>query len=173
MSLNSKLGGVCLGLIIALASGAGAAFAQQTGTAQQDDAPAKMRREGRRGERGGKRRHKMMGMMRALRELNLTDAQQSQARAIFERFAESVRPQREALQQLHGQYDQGTPSEETRERARQLRGEIRETMKLAHAEVVSILTPEQRARLEQMELERKSRHEERRARRRSQQENEQ
>lgn len=115
----------------------------------------------------------MMGMMRAMRELNLTDAQQAQARAIFERFAESIRPQREALQQLHGQYDQGTPSEEIRARAKQLRGEIREAMKLARAEVVTILTPEQRTRLEQMELERKARHDERRSRRRSQQENEQ
>lgn len=173
MSLHSKLRGVCLGLIIAVASGAGAAFAQQAGTAQQDDAPTKMQREGRRGERRGKRDHKMMGMMRVLRELNLTDAQQAQARAIFERFAESTRPQREALQQLGGQYEQGTPSEETRARAKQLRGEIREAMKLARTEVVAILTPEQRTSLEQMELERKARHEERRARRRSQQENEQ
>jgi Spy/CpxP family protein refolding chaperone len=171
MSLHSKLRGVCLGLIIALASGA--AFAQQTGTAQQDDAPAKMQRDGRRGERWGKRDHKMMGMMRVLRELNLTDAQQAQARAIFERFAANIRPQREALEQLHGQDEQGAPSEETRARAKQLRGEIREAMKQARTEVVAILTPEQRTRLEQMEMERKARHDERRARRRSQQENEQ
>ncbi|HEX8494109.1 MAG TPA: Spy/CpxP family protein refolding chaperone [Pyrinomonadaceae bacterium] len=170
MSLYSKLKGVCLGLVIALAFGASAAYAQQTGTAQQDGAPDRMQREGRRGERGGRRGHKMMGMMRALRELNLTDAQQSQARAISERFSESTRPQREALQQL---YEQGTPSEETRARAKQLRVEIREAMQRARGEVVAILTPEQRTKLEQMELERKARHDERRSRRRSQQDNEQ
>jgi periplasmic protein CpxP/Spy len=172
MSLYSKLKGISLGLVIALACGAGTAFAQQTGTAQQEDSPARMQREGR-GERRGKRDHKLMGMMRVLRELNLTDAQQSQARAIFERFSESIRPQREALEQLRGQHEQGTPSEETRARAKQLRGEIREAMQRARAEVVAILTPEQRTKLEQMEMERKARHDERRARRHSQQDNEQ
>ena len=173
MSLYSKLKGISLGLVIALACGAGAAFAQQTATAQEGEAPARIQREGRRGERGGKRDHRMMGMMRVLRELNLTDAQQAQARAILERFAESIRPQREALEQLREQHEQGTPSEETRARAKQLRGEIREAMQRARTEVVAILTPEQRTKLEQMELERKARHEERRKRRHSQQDNEQ
>src|SRR5215210_1153784 len=123
MFLYGKLKGVCLGLVIALAGGTGAAFAQQTATTpQQQD--GQMRREGRRGERGGKRgeRH-MSGMMRLLRELNLTDAQDLQVRAALERFAESTKAQREAFRQLHEQGDeqQGTPSAETRERARQLR----------------------------------------------------
>ena len=173
MSLYSKLKGICLGLIFALSMGAGAAFAQQSDAAQQENAPGQMQREGRRGERWGKRGHKMMGMMRVLRELNLTDAQLAQARAIFERFAESTRLQREALQQLRGQHEQGAPSEETRARAKQLHGEIRDAMQRARAEVVAILTPEQRTKLEQMEQERKARHEERRARRRSEQDNEQ
>lgn len=48
MSLYSKLKGISLGLVLSLACAAGAAYAQQTGTAQQDDAPARMQREGRR-----------------------------------------------------------------------------------------------------------------------------
>lgn len=172
MSLYGKLKGVCLGLIITLACTA-AAFAQQTGTAQQDGERGNMQREGRRGRPGHRRNHKMMGMMRALRELNLTDAQQLQARAIIERFAQSTQPQREALRELHGQYEQGAPSAERQERAKQLRGEIRNAMQSARGEIVAILTPEQRTQFEQMELERKSRHEQRRKRFRGQQENEQ
>lgn len=172
MFLYGKLKGVCLGLVIALAY-AGAAFAQQTGTGQQDGERGQLRREGRRGRPGHGRGHKMMGMMRVLRELNLTDAQQQQARAILERFAQSIQPQREALRQLHGQYEQGTPSDDARNRAKQLRGEIREAMERARGEVVAILTAEQRTRFEQMELERKSRREEWRGKRRAEQENEQ
>lgn len=167
MYLYSKLKKVCLGLVIALAC-TGAAFAQQDGE------HGNMQREGRRGRPGHGRDHKMMGMMRILRELNLTDSQQQQARVIIERFAQSIQPQREALRQLHGQYEQGTtPSDDTRSRAKQLRGEIREAMQRARGEVVAILTAEQRTKLEQMELERKSRHEERRGRRRAERENEQ
>jgi Spy/CpxP family protein refolding chaperone len=172
MSLYGKLKGVCLGLTITLAC-AGAAFAQQTGTAQQDNDRGQMQREGRRGRPGRGRDHKMMGMMRGLRELNLTDAQQLQTRAIIERFAQSIQPQREALRQLHEQYEQGAPSTERQERAKQLRGELREAMQRARGEIAAILTPEQRTKLEQMELERKSRHEQWRGKRRAEQENEQ
>jgi protein CpxP len=174
MFLYENLAKVCLGLVIALACTA-TALAQQTGTAQQDSAPDRMQREGRRGPRGeGGRDHRMMGMMRStLRGLNLTDAQQQQARAILERFAEATRSQREALQQLRAQSEQGASAEEREGRAKQLRGEIREAMKAARTDIVNILTPEQRAKFEQAEQERKARHEERRARRLSQEENQQ
>lgn len=171
--MHRKLKRICLGFIIAMACTT-PIFAQQTGTAQQDNADAEVRQRGRmRGQRGGKRDHKMMGMMRALREVNLTDAQQLQARAILERFAQSTQPQREALRQLHAQREEGMPSDETSTRAKQLRGEIRESMQQARAEIVGILTTEQRAKFEQMEMERKARHEERRGRRRAERENEQ
>lgn len=175
MSLYGKLTKVCLGLVIAMACLATTAVAQQTATGQQDNAPESMQREGRRGPRGkGRRDHRMMGMMRGgLRDLNLTEAQQQQARAIFERFGESVRPQREALQQLRTQAEQGASAEDIAGRAKQLRGEIREAMKGARSELVNILTPEQRAKFEQAQQERKARHEERRGRRRAQEENEQ
>lgn len=163
MSLYSKLKRVCLGLVIAVAC-AGVAAAQDTGTAQQDGAPAKMQREGRRGRPG----HNLMSLRRDLRELNLTEAQQQQTHAIFERFAESIKPQREALEQLRAQYEQGATAEETSTRAKQLRGEIREAMLRSRSEVVTVLTPEQRTKFEQMEQERKARHEERRSRRNQQ-----
>jgi Spy/CpxP family protein refolding chaperone len=104
----------------------------------------------------------MMGMRRTLRELNLTEAQRQQTRAIMERFVETTKPQREALMQLREQREQGATDGQLAERAKQLRGEIRAAMKSAHAEVVGILTPEQRAQLEQIQQERKARHNERR-----------
>jgi Spy/CpxP family protein refolding chaperone len=173
MSLYGKLKVVCLGLIIVVAC-SGAAFAQQTETTQRQDTERSMQREGRRGRRGGPGRdHQMMGMMRTLRELNLTDAQQQQTRAIIERLAQSTQPQREALRQLHEQSEQGTPSDETSNRAKQLRGELREAMQRARGEVAAILTAEQREKLERIEQERKARHEQWRGKRRAEQENEQ
>jgi periplasmic protein CpxP/Spy len=165
MSLYSKLKGVCLGLVLILAC-AGLGQAQQGEQAQQDNAPGIKEREGRHGGHG--RENKMMGMMRALREVNLTDAQRQQTRAIFERFVENTRPQREALEQLRQQYEQGATAEETSERAKQLRGEIRTAMQSARTEVLALLTPEQRTKFEQVEQEMKARHEEKRNRFRSQ-----
>jgi protein CpxP len=116
----------------------------------------------------------MMGMRRALSELNLTDEQQQQAHAIFERFAENTKPQREALQQLREQFEQqGAQTEETSQRARRLRTEMHEATQKARAEILAILTPEQRTKLEQMEQDLKAKREERRNRARGQQENEQ
>lgn len=171
MSLQSNLQRICLGVVIILCVGATAAFAQQTATPQeQEGRPGNMRPEGRRGGPG----HfgdKLMGMRRALRELNLTDAQQQQANAVFERLAESTKPQREALQKLREQFEQqGAQNEEISQHAKQLRSELHEQMQRAHAEIVAILTPEQRTKLEQMEQDLKSRREERRNRVRNQQE---
>jgi Spy/CpxP family protein refolding chaperone len=163
MSLYMKLKGVCLGVMIALAC-AGVGVAQQPGTGQQDQGPGRGQREGRRGERGPGGDHRMMGMMRGLRELNLTEAQQQQVRSIMERFAETTKPQREALMKLREEHEQGATDEQTSARAQQLRGEIREAMQRGRAEIAAILTPEQRTKLEQMEQERKARREERRKR---------
>ena len=155
MSLYSKLKGVCLGLVIALAcAGVGLAQQSESGQQQQENAPGSQQREGRRGRHG--RENRMMGMMRALREVNLTEAQQQQTRAIFERFVENTKPQREALEQLRQQYEQGATAEDTSERANQLRGEIRTAMQSARADVLALLTSEQRTKFEQIEQEMKA-----------------
>lgn len=168
MFSDNRLRTACLVLVILL-SCAAAAFGQQTGMGQ-DGGPGRTR-QGRpmSGGRGG-RDHRMMGIRHVLQQLNLTDAQQQQARTIFERLAESTRPQREALRNLHEQYRQGEAPEEARQRATQLRDELRQAMQRAREEVAAILTPEQRARLEQLEQERRARREERRKRSGDQQE---
>ncbi|MCA1557377.1 MAG: Spy/CpxP family protein refolding chaperone [Acidobacteria bacterium] len=111
-------------------------------------------------ERGGRRRGGPRGPgfgMRALRELNLSEAQQQQARAIFDRFAASIQPQREQLMQLREQRKAGNAPADVEERAKALRSQIHDAEKAMRAELLNILTPEQRTQLEQIQKERKAR----------------
>ncbi len=107
------------------------------------------RREGREGREG-------MGQMRLLRELNLTDAQKQQAHAIMERFAASTKTQREELRQLREQKEQGTLTADAKARAEALRAQLAASNKNMHNELLAILTPDQRAKLEKLEKEHKS-----------------
>jgi periplasmic protein CpxP/Spy len=180
MSLRNKLAGMGLSLGLVLCSGA-VAFAQQTGstapaatttTTQQQEWPGhgqRRRGEGKRGE--GRRGHEMGGMMRMLHELDLTDAQKQQARAIMERFRASTQTQREELSKLHDRGEQSTMSPEERTRAEQLHNEMRASMKQMHTELLAILTPEQRTKLEQRKQEFKERRKERRGEGRGQEPN--
>lgn len=159
MSLRKTLMGVGLALGLVIGFGA-AAFAQQPqgGDAQQ----RQQEREGRR--RGGPRGGEGFGMMRGLRELNLSDAQQQQAKAIFERFNASTKTQREQLTQLREQFEAGDAPADAQERVKALREQIHESAKAMNAELLGILTPEQRTKLEQMQKERKARRDEMRQR---------
>lgn len=158
MSLRNKLFGASLTLGLVLGFNA-VAFAQQPQTpAQGTGQPA----EGteRFGRKGGHR--EMGGIMRMMRELDLTDAQKQQAHAIFERFNTSTKTQREELHKLREQKEQGTLTPEAEARAQQLHAEMRESMKQIHMELIAILTPEQRAKLEQRQKEFKARRQEKR-----------
>ena len=168
MSLRKKLTGAALALGLTLTFGASAAMAQQpqgdSATQQQQGAPEGRefgRRKGR-GMRGG------FGALRALRELNLTDAQQQQVRAVVDRFVASIEPQREQLKQLREQGREGEPSADVQEKARALRQQIHQSEQNMRTEILSLLTAEQRTRFEQIEAERKARREGMRERRRKQ-----
>jgi Spy/CpxP family protein refolding chaperone len=165
MSLRKTLMGVGLALGLVISFGA-AAFAQQP---QGSDAQ-QQRQQGREGRRrGGPRGGEGFGMMRGLRELNLSDAQQQQARAIFERFNASTKPQREQLMQLREQFEAGNAPANAQERVKALREQIHESAKAMNAELLGILTPEQRAKFEQMQKERKARRDEMRQRKEGEQ----
>lgn len=158
MSIRNKLTGAVLSLAL-IATFSVASYAQQktaTGTSSLQSETQGMRQ--------GERRHGMP-VMRLMHKLNLTDAQKDQARVIVQRFKASIEPQRQALRELHKQRELGTVSDDVREKARTLRGEIRTSMKGAHSELLTILTPEQRSQYDQMELQMKARRAERRARR--------
>jgi Spy/CpxP family protein refolding chaperone len=147
---------LALGLTLAFAASAFAQRPQQDGVAQ----PQQQR------EREGRRRRGGPGFgLRGLRELNLSDAQREQARAIFERFAVSMRPQREQLMQLREQRRDGNATADVEARAKELRAQIHESEKAMRAELMSILTQEQRTKLEAVQKERKERRDERRQRR--------
>ena len=163
MSLYTKMKGLCVGMLLVLACGV-VAFGQESKPGPEGRGPGGVQHEGRRGGMRREGMHKGMGVLRGLRELNLTEAQHQQVRSIMERFVETTKPQREALMQLREQREQGATDEQLGERAKQLRGEIRTAMQSARAEVVAILTPEQRTQLEKMEQEHKARRDERRKR---------
>ena len=171
MSLQSRLtgAGLALGLLVAFSL---PVLAQQQSTTQdtQEQQPQ--------GERMGKRWHRgehgMRGGMRLFRELDLSDAQKQQASAIIERYRESTKPQREEMRQLYqqkGQTATGALDAQAQARAEALRTELRESHQRMQDELLTILTPDQRAKWEQLKQERKARHEEWHKRRQGQTDN--
>ncbi len=137
----------------------------QDGTLQRDRVERMERhrermgnREGR-GPREGRERHRGMGRM--MRELNLTEEQRQQSRAIMERRLESTKVQREELFKLREQRIAGTFTADDEARARALHQEIRTAMQGVGTEMDGLLTAEQKAKLEGLKKERKERMEQR------------
>jgi periplasmic protein CpxP/Spy len=168
MSLRNRLtgAGLTLGLLVTFSL---PVLAQSTTTTQEEGSQQQTERTGK--KRWHRREHGMRGGgMRMFRELDLSDAQKQQASAIFERYKESTKAQREEMRQLHQQKRTATGAVDTQAQARAeaLRTELRETHKRMQDELLTILTPDQRAKWEQIKAERKARHEEKRARRQGQ-----
>ena len=151
-----------IGLVFALSA---VAFAQQPIPAPQDNGQQQQQGPGRRrgGGRHGMGKRGPGGMQRLINQLNLTDAQQQQLRAIGERFEASTKTQREEMRRLQ-ESAQGAPSADTQARFQALRAEIGQAMRGQRQEMLSLLTPEQRTQLEQLVQERKARHQEKRGR---------
>lgn len=123
------------------------------------------RREGIAGHRG----HSGMGrdgeIGRLMGELNLTDEQRQQRRAIMERRLESTKVQREELFRLGEKRRAGTFTADDEARAKALHQELRSSMESVRSEMDAVLTAEQKAKLEQLENERKQEREQRREQR--------
>jgi Spy/CpxP family protein refolding chaperone len=114
-----------------------------------------------------------MGSLRILRQLDLTEAQAAQARTIIENHMQATKSQREELMRLREQREQDAPQADSSSRARELRQQLQESAKNMRAQLLTILTPDQRARFDQMETEFKARRQRMRERRPISQENEQ
>jgi protein CpxP len=128
--------------------------------------PQEGMRPGREGHREGKRHERMGGpeSLGFMRELNLTEEQRSQQRAIVQRHLDSTKGQREELFNLREKRIAGTFTDEDIARVKALRQEMHNSMEGIRTEMDGVLTTEQRARLEQLKAERKARHEEMRER---------
>jgi Spy/CpxP family protein refolding chaperone len=100
-----------------------------------------------------------------MKELNLSDDQRQQARAIMQRRLAGTKAQREELFSLREKRIAGTFTADDQARAKALRQEMRAAMEGGRAEMEGLLTAEQKAKLAQLKEDRKSRVEERRQRR--------
>jgi periplasmic protein CpxP/Spy len=141
-----------------------ASLAQTPAPQNPNSLPPAGRRMGRR-MGGQKRDNPMRGEKeerRALRQLNLTDAQRQQVRDIERRYGQTLRSDREELRKLvETRRGGGTLTPEQQARARQLREELRANADKMRTELQNILTPEQRQQMEQTRDEMKKRRAER------------
>jgi periplasmic protein CpxP/Spy len=167
MSLKKKiLTGACSAFaVIALSS---FAAAQETPNTQQDNAQKTERKMGKFGKRGFGKRGGKMGM-HGFGALNLTDAQKEQIRAIREaKRADFNQTERDEIRAIIEAKRGGTITAEQEARLKSFREQRRAEAKQMHEQILAILTPEQKAQLEQMKLERQKRREEFRQRRQNQ-----
>jgi Spy/CpxP family protein refolding chaperone len=137
----------------------------QDGALQRERIERRERRRERMGNREGVERRKEMrrhrGMGRMMHELNLSEDQRQQSRAIMQRRLESMKGQREELFKLREKRMAGTFTADDEVRAKALRQEMRTAMEGARGEMSGVLNAEQKARLEQLKQERKERMEQR------------
>ena len=148
------------------------AFTAVTYAQQNEAATQEKMRSSQEAPREG-RRHRRMGRQRGfagIRELNLSEEQRQQQRAIAQRQLGATRAQREELFKLREKRFAGTLTSEDEARAQSLRSEIRDSMQSMRTELESVLTAEQRAQLEQLKTDRKARRDERREHRRDRRE---
>jgi Spy/CpxP family protein refolding chaperone len=159
MYLRKKL--TSAGLIVGLLAGlAVVASAQQPATQNPGPATDASRSIGRGAGRFRRGSGRPSGFGRAiLRELNLTDDQRQQTRAIVKEKFAANQSLREELRQLGEKRRQGTLTTEEQARARTLSEQMRAAMKDTHERISSVLTPEQKARIAELRKERRADHE--------------
>jgi Spy/CpxP family protein refolding chaperone len=143
-------------LILSLGACSATALAQQT---QPTTPEASTQQTGSAGlERRGERRRARIGRQRALAEINLTDAQKQQVRTIIQTQAQSTQTERTELRQLMQQWRTGTLTPEGQARAKELRQQLRESRKGVHSQMQSVLSAEQKAKLQEMRELRRANH---------------
>jgi len=162
MFLRKSLFGV-VGIMLAVGMGVCAQETQtqtpstQDGTQQRERVERMERRRERMGNREGRglREGRERGMGHLMRELNLTEEQRQQSRAIMQRRLESTKLQREELFKLREKRIAGTFTPDDEARAKALHQEIRTAMEGVRNEMDGVLTAEQKTRLEGLKKERK------------------
>jgi Spy/CpxP family protein refolding chaperone len=108
--------------------------------------------------RRGKQRHMRGQKLGGLRGLDLTDQQREQARAIRRANFESNKAQIEELKQLRQKGREGL-TDADKARAKELRKQLRESRLNARNQMSSLLTAEQKTKLEETKKNRRERRE--------------
>lgn len=145
--------------LIAVLSLSGAVVMAQEQQAPTTAAPGIQRQNrGDRMKRRGKSRHIRRAGLRGLHGLDLTDQQKEQARAIMRANFESNKAQIEELKQLR-QKGREALSDADKARANELRNQLRESRLNARNQLSSLLTAEQKTKLEEMKKNRRERRE--------------
>ena len=160
---------LAIATLSAIALAASIAVAQTVTTNQDNGQGARPEWRGRHGNRGGGD-HKGMGGMRAggfFRGLNLTDDQKAKMKQIRESFAETNKPLREQLrakrQELRqasegGTFNEALATQKLTEIA-PLQAKLMAAQANLHQQMLSVLTAEQKAQLEQSKAQFKQRRE--------------
>ena len=167
MSLKSKLAST---ITLAFAVVAFGTFASAQDTAKPADEGQKVERKGERhrGMRGGKfgRHGGMHRGMFGLRGIELTDAQKEQIRQIHEANKPSESQMAEMKAFRDARKAGGEITEAQKEQMKAFREQMRAKHESVKAQILAILTPEQRTQLEANKAEREKRREGMRERRR-------
>ncbi len=154
-NMKKIIGSLALGLALTLSASVGYAQDRANDT-------------GKRGERG--MRDGGGGFGHFGRELNLSEAQKTQMQQIAARFKQSTRSTHEQLRALHhnggaGGFKDGAFNEATVRQAAQARANLEVELQVSRARMMSemyaILTPEQKAQLQQKRQEREQQHKQR------------
>ena len=164
---------LAIATLSAIALAASIAVAQTVTTGQ--DNQTKGARPEWRGRRGDHQGHGMRGMRAGgfFRGLNLTDDQKAKMKQIRETFAQSNKPLRDQLQAKRqelrqasegGTFNEALATQKLTEMAGLQAKLMGERFKL-HQEMLSVLTTEQKAQLEQAKTQREARREQRKAQR--------
>ena len=166
MSFKSKLSSLFM-MMFAFAAFSVAVSAQDATTTSKDSADKSEHHGGghRGGFDGGRRGGPRGGMMGELRGITLTDAQKEQLRTIHE----ANKPDQATMEEMKSLMDarrDGTLTDAQKDRMKTLREQGRAKHEQIQAQVLAILTPEQRAQVETNRQQMKQRWEERRNERR-------
>jgi Spy/CpxP family protein refolding chaperone len=155
MLLRTRLttAGLMLGLLTAFGAAAQAQQPSIQNPGPETQAPGQMGRGEGRGHRRGPGPGGAFGPG-VMRELNLTDDQRNQVRSVIEQTFTGNKAVREELQQLAEKRRQGTFTAEDQARARTLHEQMQASMRETETKLAAILTPEQKAKAEELKKER-------------------
>jgi periplasmic protein CpxP/Spy len=161
MSLKSRFSSA-ITLVFAAAAFAVVGLAQEAPKTQDDSHQKLERHHGMRGDKAGRHGGKrgMRGGMFGLRGIELTDAQKEQIRQIHEANKPSESQMAEMKAFRDARKSGGEITDAQRQQIKAFREQMRSKHEAVQAQILAILTPEQRTQLEAKKAERQNRREE-------------